>query len=251
MMKSIFLFFALVLGMFTYAQDGIVIHLDGQTTDISGAAHMVVAPSNAATFDIALDVVNNTGAARSWRITRLRLDAPAGWTDGLCWGSATDPFGGQCYSSGQMNTNPWTTPGSQSVLFTLNNGEYGKLKAQVDPADGVYGTAHYRYYISANGLSYADSVDVIVDYLASVKPVKEEIGVSIFPNPTSEYVSIQLAGMDQSNFKLMDAVGNVIMKETIHGSKKINVGDFSNGIYFLIFETSTGKTITKKLVVRH
>jgi hypothetical protein len=49
----------------------------------------------------------------------------------------------------------------------------------------------------------------------------------------------------------MDAVGNVIMKETIHGSKKINVGDFSNGIYFLIFETSTGKTITKKLVVRH
>jgi hypothetical protein len=150
-----------------------------------------------------------------------------------------------------MNSNPWTTPSSPSVLFTLNDGEYGKLKATIDPADGLSGTAHYRYYISTNGLSYVDSVDVIVDYVAAVKPIKEEVGVSIYPNPTSEYVSIQLAGMDQSSFKLMDAVGNVIMKETIHGSKKINVGDFSNGIYFLIFETSTGKSITKKLVVRH
>ena len=250
MIKSLFLVLTLSISAFTFSQDGIVIHVDGQTTDLSGTTYNVVAPSNA-TFDIALDVENNTGAARAWRVTRLRIEAPAGWTDGLCWGHGTDSFGGQCYSSGQMNTNPWTTPGTPSVLFTINNGEYGKLKAQVDPADGVYGTAHYRYYISTNGLSFVDSVDVVVDYLAAVKPVKEEVGVNIYPNPTSEYVSIQLAGMDQSTFKLMDAVGNVIMKETIHGSKKINVGDFSNGIYFLIFETSTGKTITKKLVVRH
>jgi molybdopterin-containing oxidoreductase family iron-sulfur binding subunit len=65
--------------------------------------------------------------------------------------------------------------------FTINDGEYGKLKASVDPADGVYGTAHYRYYISTNGLSFVDSVDVVVDYLAAVKPVKEEVGVNIYP----------------------------------------------------------------------
>jgi hypothetical protein len=202
MMKSLFLVFALGLSALSNAQDGIVIHVDGQTTDISGTTHTVVAPSNAS-FDIALDVENNTGTAHGWRVTRLRIDAPAGWTDALCWGHATDPFGGQCYSSGQMNTNPWTTPGTPSVLFTINDGEYGKLKAQVDPADGVYGSAHYRYYISTNGLAYVDSVDVIVDYLASVKPVKEEIGVSIYPNPSSEYVSVQLAGMDQSTFTVV------------------------------------------------
>jgi hypothetical protein len=50
---------------------------------------------------------------------------------------------------------------------------------------------------------------------------------------------------------MMDALGNVIMKEVIHGSKKLNVGDFNNGVYFLVFEASSGKTITKKLVVRH
>jgi hypothetical protein len=250
MIKSLFLFITLSISAFTFSQDGIVIHVDGQTTDLSGSTHYVVAPSNAS-FDIPLDVENHTGMPRDWRVTRLRIDAPAGWTDALCWGHATDPFGGTCYSSGQMNTNPWTTPGAQTVLFTINDGEYGKLKASVDPADGVYGTAHYRYYISTNGVAYSDSIDVVVDYVAAVKPIKEEIGVSIYPNPTSEYVSIQLAGMDQSSFKMMDAVGNVLLKEIIHGNRKINVGDFNNGIYFLLFETASGRTITKKLVVRH
>ena len=250
MMKSLFLILTLSVSVISFAQNGIVIHVDGQTTDLSGATYNVVAPSNAS-FDIPLDVENHTGAPRQWRITRLRIDAPAGWTDALCWGHATDPFGGTCYSSAQMNTNPWTTPGSQAVLFTLNDGEYGKLKASVDPADGVYGTAHYRYYVSANGVNYSDSIDVVVDYLASVKPIKEDAAVTIYPNPSSESISIQLAGMDQSNLKMMDAVGNVIMKETIHGSKKLNVSDLSNGVYFLVFETANGKSITKKLVVRH
>ena len=250
MKKSLFLSIALCLGAFTYAQDGIMIHLDGQTTDLSGTTYNVVAPSNAS-FDVPLNIENHTGFPRNWRVTRLRLDAPAGWTDALCWGHATDPFGGTCFTSGQMNTNPWTTPGTQSVLFTINDGEYGKMKVSIDPADGIYGTAHYRYYISTNGFAYNDSVDVVVDYVAAVKPIKEEVGVSISPNPTSEFVSIQLAGMDQSSFKMMDALGNVIMKEVIHGSKKINVGDFSNGVYFLVFQASSGKTITKKLVVRH
>ncbi len=250
MIKSLFLFTTLSISAFTFSQDGIVIHVDGQTTDLSGSTHYVVAPSNAS-FDIPLDVENHTGMPRDWRVTRLRIDAPAGWTDALCWGHATDPFGGTCYTSGQMNTNPWTTPGAQTVLFTINDGEYGKLKASVDPADGVYGTAHYRYYISTNGVDYSDSIDVVVDYVAAVKPIKEEVGVSIYPNPTSEYVSIQLAGMDQSSFKMMDAVGNVLLKEVIHGNRKINVGDFNNGIYFLLFETASGRTITKKLVVRH
>jgi hypothetical protein len=250
MIKSLFLVIALSSSAISIAQNGIVIHVDGQTTDLSGATYNVVAPSNTS-FDIPLDVENHTGAPRDWRVTRLRIDAPAGWTDALCWGHATDPFGGTCYSSAQMNTNPWTTPGAQAVLFTINDGEYGKLKASVDPADGIYGSGHYRYYISTNGISYSDSIDVVVDYLASVKPIKEEASVTIYPNPSTEYVTIQLAGMDQSTLKMMDAVGNVLMKEVIHGNKKINVSDFNNGIYFLLFETANGKTITKKLVVRH
>ena len=167
-MKKLILFLLLITQI-SFAQNNIVIHLDGQTADISGQTHTVVAPSGDS-FDVPFDVVNNTGSSAQWRISRKQLNLPTGWTDALCWGHSTDPFGGTCYSSGQMNSNPWTTPGSQAVLFAINDGEYGKMKVSIDVEDNTFGQAHYRYYITTNGLTMLDSVDLVVDYLAAVKP---------------------------------------------------------------------------------
>ena len=250
-MKALFLSLLYTIGFASFAQNNIVIHLDGQTTDISGQTHNVIAPSGDS-FDIPFDVVNNTGASAQWRITRKQLSVPTGWTDALCWGHSTDPFGGTCYSSGQMNANPWTTPGTQAVLFTINDGEYGKMKVSVDPENNTFGQAHYRYYITTNGLTMLDSVDLVVDYLAAVKPaVKEEISITVAPNPSTEYVNIQFTGVDQLQLKMVDALGNVIAREVLTSNRKINVSDLNSGIYFLVFEAPGSKSITRKLVVRH
>lgn len=250
-MKTLFLTLFVALFLNGFAQNNIVIHIDGQTTDISGQTHTVVAPSGAS-FDVPFDVVNNTGMSAQWRITRKQLSVPSGWTDALCWGHSTDPFGGTCYSSGQMNANPWTTPGTQTVLFTINDGEYGKMKVSVDPEDNTFGQAHYRYYITPNGLNMLDSVDLIVDYLASVKPtVKEELNITIAPNPSTEYVHIQFTGTEQLQLKMLDALGNVISREVLTGNRKLNVSDLNSGVYFLVFEAPGSKSITRKLVVRH
>ena len=250
-MKALFLSLLCTLSVASIAQNNIVIHLDGQTNDISGQTHTVVAPSSAS-FDIPFDVINNTGSAAQWRITRKQLSVPAGWTDVLCWGHSTDPFGGTCYSSGQMNTNPWTSPGSQSVLFTINDGEYGKMKISIDPEDNTFGQAHYRFYITPNGLTMLDSVDLVVDYIAAAKPIlKEELSITVAPNPSTEYVNIQFSGADQLHLKMVDALGNVITREVISSNRKINVSDLNSGVYFLVFEASGSKSITRKLVVRH
>ncbi len=250
-MKTLFLSLSFVFCALAMAQNNIVIHIDGQTTDISGQTHTVVAPS-ANSFDVPFDIVNNTGASVEWRITRKQISVPTGWTDALCWGHSTDPFGGTCYSSGQMNTNPWTSPGTQAVLFTLNDGEYGKMKISIDVEDNTFGQAHYRYYVTANGLTMLDSVDLVVDYLASTKPmVKDEISITVSPNPSTEYVQIQFSGVEQMQLKMVDALGNVMAKETLTSNRKINVSDLNSGIYFLIFEAPGSKSITRKLVVRH
>jgi len=250
-MKALFLSLFLSFSLIALSQDGIFIHLDGQTADISGQIH-TVAVTSGTSFDVPFDVVNNTGTSKQWRITRYKVSTPAGWADGLCWGHATDPFGGTCYSSTQMNSNPWTTPGTQTVLFTLLDGEYGKMKVSVDPEDNTYGQAHYRYYISTNGVNMLDSVDLIVDYTASIKPVvKEELNITVAPNPSTEYVNISFTGAEQMQLKMMDALGNVISKEVLTGNRKLNVSDLNSGVYFLVFEASGSKTITRKLVVRH
>lgn len=250
-MKALFLSLLCTLSVASLAQNNIVIHLDGQTNDISGQTHTVVAPSSAS-FDIPFDVINNTGSAAQWRITRKQLSVPTGWTDALCWGHSTDPFGGTCYSSSQMNTNPWTSPGSQSVLFTINDGEYGKMKISIDPEDNTFGQAHYRFYITPNGLTMLDSVDLVVDYIAASKPIlKEELSIAVAPNPSTEYVNIQFSGADQLHLKMVDALGNVITREVLTSNRKINVSDLNSGVYFLVFEASGSKSITRKLVVRH
>ena len=250
-MKALFLSLLCTLSVASFAQNNIVILLDGQTNDISGQTHTVIAPSSAS-FDIPFDVINNTGSAAQWRITRKQLSVPTGWTDALCWGHSTDPFGGTCYSSSQMNTNPWTSPGSQSVLFTINDGEYGKMKISIDPEDNTFGQAHYRFYITPNGLTMLDSVDLVVDYIASTKPIlKEELSITVAPNPSTEYVNIQFSGADQLHLKMVDALGNVITREVITSNRKINVSDLNSGVNFLVFEASGAKSITRKLVVRH
>jgi hypothetical protein len=194
---------------------------------------------------IVFPATNTTAAVTEFSV-------PSGWTDALCWGSSNDPFGGTCYSSGQMNTNPWTSPGTQTVLFDINDGDYGKMKVSVDPEDNTYGQAHYRYYITSNGQNKLDSVDLVVDYLASVKPaVKEDISIVVSPNPSTEYVNIQFTGVEQMQLKMVDALGNVITRELLTSNRKINVSDLNSGIYFLVFEAPGSKSITRKLVVRH
>ena len=104
-MKKLYFLPILLLPFIGMSQSSI--NLNGFSDVLSGGTHEVIT-SNADPVDVSFDV-NNMGATSTWRITRLKLNVPNGWTDNLCWGHSTDQFGGTCYSSGQMNGNPWTT----------------------------------------------------------------------------------------------------------------------------------------------
>lgn len=247
-MKKALLYFALLtVGFTAKAQDGIEVYNYGDLTDYSGDTVYVTA-SSFETFDVVMEVFNNTGSTKQWRITRKRLSIPNNWKDGLCWGHCIDEWG-LCYGSAQMASNPWTT--SVSANFDILDGECGKLKPQIDPDDFYSGTAHYRYYMSEDGVTYQDSVDVVVDFVAAVKPIQAEMNISVQPNPASDYVLISINGADNGTLKIVDVLGNVVLRETISGSKKIDLGDFRNGVYFITIETGSGKNLTRKLIVRH
>jgi phosphopantetheine adenylyltransferase len=250
MKRAILSFLSIILiSAAVKAQNGIEIYESGQSTDYSGDTIFITAASGVA-FDVPLDVHNSTGTTHAWRVTRLRIDVPSGWSDFLCWGHSTDAFGGTCFAATQMPTNPWTTPGTQQVLFDIADGEYGKLKVSIETGSS-YGTGHYRYYISDNGVSYSDSVDLFIDFTASIKQVKEEVTVNVQPNPASDYAIITLNNADNGTIRIVDVLGNVVSKETISGTKKIDLSNFRNGVYFITIETSNGKTINRKLIVKH
>lgn len=254
MRKIYFLLFLFLPLTLLKAQDNISIFIEGQNTDLSSGAspYTVNAPSSGSTIDVPFEVHNNSAVLQRWRITRKQLSVPAGWADGVCWGHSSDPFGGSCYSSTQMNTNPWTTPGGAGVLFDILPGEYGKMKPDFNPADGVSGFAHYRYYITnSSGMSYLDSVDVLVDYVAGNKIIKDPVSVTMVPNPADDYIFLNANNNESIQFKITDAMGAILMKEQFISSKKINTSEFRSGVYFISFEAPGIKSFTRKIIVRH
>jgi hypothetical protein len=240
MNKIILSFFSLVTVGALWASDGIEITVDGGSDLSSGNGVHEVTTSESGETVVDFHVENNTGASADWKITRLRLNEPQGWSDYVCWGVAGTS--GQCYLP--SNNNPWNSP--QAV--TVNNGEAGTLAAHITP--GSNETGMFRYYIVADG-NYVDSVDVNISKTASIKSTPIAPSFTISPNPASEQVLINVQGAEKSTIKMIDLLGNVVYNEIVYANKGIDVTNFKNGVYFVIIESEGIKPSSKKLVVKH
>ena len=223
------------------------INLQDSEENISGGAYEFTA-SSADAVDVPFEIKNTGGGDVAWRITRLKVDVPASWSDFICWGHATDQFGGTCFSASQMNANPWTTP--QGTSFSVAPDEYGKLKVTISPTEGATGLGHYRYYVSNDGANYIDSVDIKFDYSLSVEEV-EPISVSIVPNPASDYIQVNLEGVATAQMKMVDVLGSEVLNQTVSTASTFDISNFRNGVYIMSFSAPASKSIVRKVIVKH
>ena len=222
----------------------ITMNIVGQSTDLSGTTLTINAdPSNSdlmttGDFPIDIEVHNNTGSSKSWRVTRKRIDVPSTWTDMVCLAT--------CFPNSSLAT--YCTPASQPLVVA--NGATGSMLLHITPDQSAAGTAHYRYYLG-DCTNFDDSMDVQVNFVLGLKTVKPAVSFSVAPNPANDFVTISTNGVESANVKVVDVLGNMIYTETMISSKKIDVSDFKNGIYFIIIETEGAKISNRKLVVRH
>jgi hypothetical protein len=244
-MKKLYFTILLILPSFLFAQT--TINLQDSEENISGGSYEFTA-SNSNAVDVPLEIKNMGSSDADWRITRLRINVPAGWSDLICWGHSTDAFGGTCFSSSQMLGNPWTTPVSSN--FTVSPNEYGKLKVTINPEEGATGLGHYRYYVSNDGVSFIDSVDIKFDYSLSVQEV-EPIQVSIVPNPASDFIQINLSGAVTAQMKMVDVLGSEVLNQTVMSTATFDISNFRNGVYIMTFNAPGSKSIVRKVIVKH
>ena len=215
----------------------------GASGDISGTQYDVTSAGAEVVVDV--HVGNLTANTMDLTIKRERINPQASWTDYICWGHETDPFGGVCYPS--YPENPWTTPSA----VTVGDGEAGVIAVHIKPYDPDFGCVIYRYTVM-DGATAIDSLDISVCKTAAVEEIKPELKVSVAPNPANSYVTVVTNGVDGATVRMVDVLGNVVMKETVIGtSKTINVANFRNGIYFVTVEAKGAKTINRKVIVRH
>tara|TARA_B100000809_G_scaffold266716_1_gene330954 strand:+ start:11384 stop:13402 length:2019 start_codon:yes stop_codon:yes gene_type:complete len=83
------------------------------------------------------------------------------------------------------------------------------------------------------------------DDVASVNEKVNLIGVSVYPNPTTDFITI-----DESDFAIENVeVFNILGKKVKTTNKsRFSVNEFSNGVYILRINTTDGKIVTTKII---
>jgi hypothetical protein len=244
-MKKSLLSLGLILNsIFMFGQEA-KFTLENESIDISGTTHTVTS-STGDDHHVDLFVENISSSSKTWVIIRKKIDVPSsGWSDYLCWGK--DGEVGSCYSAGQMNSETWASPDP----VTLANGEKGVIAVHINPDNITNGSGTYRYYVGTGIGTYSDSVDVMLTTQSlAVKTIKSNLGLSVYPNPAENTLTIATNSFQEGNLKITDVLGKVILEEKFIADKKIDVSSFKNGVFLAIINVN-GISQTKRFVVKH
>lgn len=86
------------------------------------------------------------------------------------------------------------------------------------------------------------------DLPLSSEPLENTLTISIYPNPTSDFIFISKSNETKLNYTVLDAAGIQMAKEELV-SNYFDVSNYANGVYFVQFADENGRSTTKKFVV--
>ena len=102
--------------------------------------------------------------------------------------------------------------------------------------------------MSLDDYGIVENVNFLLSSSISSYEVKNEVKINIFPNPASDFITIDLKDNNSTYAKLLDACGRVIFSTYIDKLSKLDISSISPGIYYLSLDL--GKEVfMKKLVV--
>jgi len=108
-------------------------------------------------------------------------------------------------------------------------------------------TVLYTYLDEVSGCQNYDSVVYVIDCTLGLEE-SETAGISIYPNPAKELLSVDLGTINSTlaTFTIYDASGRSMLTQSSNGSavQQLDVSQLGNGTYLLLLN---GETIVRKL----
>jgi hypothetical protein len=100
-----------------------------------------------------------------------------------------------------------------------------------------------------NEMTSVGALNIIISNWVNINE-KEEISLSIYPNPAKDFVKIKAHSSDFKTVKIYNYLGILIdVIEANSDEIEINTSDYNTGIYIIDIQTENGK-ITKKIIVK-
>ena len=159
---------------------------------------------------------------------------------------------------GQKISLPLATPillnANESYLAMVGSyGDGGATNDLVTASSGASEPQTSFYFDYTDNTWYYTTSNVMVrmnfDPALSIENISQETGISVFPNPASNEITVQVAKESTATLSMLDSRGMLLGSYMLNGlSQSIDITNLSDGIYFILL--SDGKsTSTRKFVV--
>ncbi len=124
----------------------------------------------------------------------------------------------------------WGSPAEQDQIPALNSNSIFKLKRY--PIDFK---AFEDKDMSPKGILEIDSDMDFCEHLVNTKNIKKDLELNVFPNPASEYVTLQWKSNKPVKIQAFNNLGELIFTEngTYASEKQIDTSNWANGIYII------------------
>jgi hypothetical protein len=127
-------------------------------------------------------------------------------------------------------------PGDKGVLDMVDINIYSDTLASIELACNIEG-------LTEEVKDYYEQIKSGV--ITSADHIKDHVGLRVYPNPTSDYLDIELVKLQEIEVELYDTYGRHLFTYDDTNINRIDLSKFENGIYFLIVKTEDFRSLRK------
>ncbi|MFN5416896.1 MAG: M1 family aminopeptidase [Flavobacteriia bacterium] len=81
-----------------------------------------------------------------------------------------------------------------------------------------------------------------------ISETNKESELTISPNPAADFITVDFASTSNFKLKILDPKGKLVQELKVKSGEKINVSEWSTGLYLFQFESENGERIIRKIV---
>jgi hypothetical protein len=128
----------------------------------------------------------------------------------------------------------------------------GYIRLTVNPRDqaGTSTAIIYVYNVKYPDDGQLVTLEVIASGYTAIGEIENE-AIRVFPNPVSEYITLDNTSLFGSDFELVDLTGKAVVKDFIGASqsKTYNLSSYARGVYFIRFQNDA-ELKSKKIILQ-
>ncbi len=170
---------------------------------------------------------------------------------GTTWQQLTVPYGYYTLTKFYSTTIGYIIDEYGVMYKTENGGVNWTQIANQNSINSVELVNNYIFTAGTNGKIYRSYTGIPV---LNITDLQMEQQISVYPNPTFDHLNVKLDESNQlESFELFDLNGRVFYPKIIvktNESIKIDVSDFSTGLYFLKLNFTNNKSSTQKILIK-